>query len=113
MTDLTPAIRDAARRLLTDGLVDVVIGFEAGTLPLRTSPCFVRDAADVERLVWNMSCENNLAKYLPRRAERVGVIAKGCDTRSIVGLLREGQIDARAAAHHRRPLPGRDRPAAR
>ena len=92
MTDLSPAIRAAARRLLSDGLVDVVIGFEAGTLPLRSSPCFVRDAADVDRLVWNMSCENNLAKYLPRRRERVGVIAKGCDTRSIVGLLKEGQI---------------------
>jgi ferredoxin len=92
VTDLAPAIRDAARRLLTDGLVDVVIGFEAGTLPLRSSPCFVRDAAEVKRLVWNMSCENNLAKYLPRRGERVGVIAKGCDTRSIVGLLKEGQI---------------------
>jgi len=93
VTDLAPAIRDAARRLLTDGLVDVVIGFEAGTLPLCSSPCFVRDAAEVERLVWNMSCENNLARYLPRRGEMVGVIAKGCDTRSIVALLREGQLD--------------------
>ena len=93
MTDLSQAVRDAARRLLSDGLVDVVIGFEAGTLPLRASPCFVRDVAEVERLVWNMSCENNLAKYLSRCSERVGVIAKGCDTRSIVGLLREGRIE--------------------
>jgi len=93
VTDLSQAVRDAARRLLSDGLVDVVIGFEAGTLPLRASPCFVRDVAEVERLVWNMSCENNLAKYLPRCSERVGVIAKGCDTRSIVGLLREGRIE--------------------
>ena len=93
MTDLSQAIRDAARRLLSDGLVDVVIGFEAGTIPLRASPCFVRDAAEVERLVWNMSCENNLAKYLTRCSERVGIVAKGCDARSIVGLLREGRIE--------------------
>jgi len=93
VTDLSQAIRDEARRLLSDGLVDVVIGFEAGTIPLRASPCFVRDAADVERLVWNMSCENNLAKYLTRCSGRVGIVAKGCDARSVVGLLREGRIE--------------------
>lgn len=93
MTDLSQAIQDAARRLLSDGLVDVVIGFEAGTIPLRASPCFVRDAADVERLVWNMRCENNLAKYLTRCSGRVGIVAKGCDARSVVGLLRERRIE--------------------
>jgi len=93
VTDLSQAIRDEARRLLSDGLVDVVIGFEAGTIPLRASPCFVRDAAEVERLVWNMSCENNLAKYLTRCSGRVGIVAKGCDARSVVGLLREGRIE--------------------
>jgi len=93
MTDLSQAIRDTARRLLADGRVDVVIGFEAGTLPLRSSPCFVRDAGDTDRLVWNMSCENNLARYLPWVEEKVGIVAKGCDARSIVGHLKEGRLE--------------------
>lgn len=93
MTDITQAIRDAAGRALSDGVVDVVIGFEAGTLPLRGTPCFIRDSAQVERLVWNMTCDNNLARYLPRRGGRAGVIAKGCDARAIVALVREGQVE--------------------
>ena len=93
MTDVSQAIRDTARRLLAEGQVDVVIGFEAGTLPLRSSPCFVRDAGDTDRLVWNMSCENNLARYLPWIEERVGIVAKGCDARSIVGHLKEGRLE--------------------
>jgi ferredoxin len=93
MADVSQAIRDTARRLLAEGLVDLVIGFEAGTLPLRSSPCFVRDAEDVERLVWNMTCGNNLARYLPWGEEKVGIVAKGCDARSIVGHLREGRLD--------------------
>jgi formate dehydrogenase subunit beta len=93
MADVSQAIRDTARRLLADGRVDVVIGFEAGTLPLRSSPCFVRDAADADRLVWNMSCENNLARYLPWVAEKVGIVAKGCDARSVVGHLKEGRLE--------------------
>jgi len=93
MTDLSQAIRDTARTLLAEGQVDVVIGFEAGTLPLHSSPCFVRDAADTDRLVWNMSCENNLARYLPWIEEKVGIVAKGCDARSIVGHLKEGRLE--------------------
>ncbi len=93
MTDVSQAIRDTAQKLLADGQVDVVIGFEAGTLPLRSSPCFVRDAADTDRLVWNMSCENNLARYLPWIEEKVGIVAKGCDARSIVGHLKERRLE--------------------
>ena len=93
MKDVAQAIRDTTRRLLAEGLVDVVVGFEEGTLPLRSSPCFVRDAADSERLVWNMSCENNLARYLPGIEGKAAIVAKGCDARAIVVLLKEGRLD--------------------
>lgn len=93
MDDLIAAIRQTAQRLLEENKVDLIIGFENGTLPLRSSPCFIRSSDDVERLTWNSSCENNLAKYLPGRKERVGIIAKGCDSRAIVGLIQEKQIE--------------------
>ncbi len=88
------AIRQEARRLLESGEVDVVIGFTQGTLPLRAAPIFVRQAEDVERLIWGPFCENNLACYLRELGDKkVAVVAKGCDTRSIVALISEHQVD--------------------
>ena len=93
MSDKSTLIREAAKKLLDEGKVDLVIGFENGTIPSRSSPCFIRKAADTERLVWNAHCENDLAKYLPGRKEKIGIVAKGCDSRAIVGLIQEKQID--------------------
>jgi len=99
------ALREAARQLLADGKVDVIVGYASGTLALRTTPCFVRDLEQVDQLVWNASCENNLATYLQHASElgassgggaggvRVGIVAKGCDARAIVGKIVERQID--------------------
>ncbi|MGB9881053.1 MAG: 4Fe-4S dicluster domain-containing protein [Anaerolineae bacterium] len=94
MQELTEAIQQEARRLLEAGEVDVVIGFTEGTLPLRAAPFFARKASDVERLVWNSFCENNLARYLRGlRDKKVAIAAKGCDTRSIVALITEHQLE--------------------
>lgn len=86
-------IREIARRLLAENRVDVVIGFERGSIPLRASPVFVREASKADRLIWDCFCENNLAKYLTRLKEhRVAIVAKGCDSRSIVALMLERQV---------------------
>jgi ferredoxin len=91
-TDLPGRIRDEAGKLLSEGSVDVVIGFEAGSLPLCATPCFVTDPQDVGRLIWNAFCSNNLSRYLLRSGKRMGIVAKGCDTRAIVELVKEKQI---------------------
>ena len=70
-----------------------VIGYEEGSTSHRTRPCFVRSPEDTTRLVWNQYCSANLAKYLLGRKETVGVVAKGCDGRSIVELIKENQVD--------------------
>jgi coenzyme F420-reducing hydrogenase beta subunit len=93
LVEVEKSMRDAARKLLEDERVDVVIGYERGTLPLRVTPCFVTDVADVDKLIWDVTCENNLANYLPETPGRVGVVAKGCDARSIVTNIVEKQID--------------------
>jgi coenzyme F420-reducing hydrogenase beta subunit len=86
------AIRDIARKLLEEKRVDLVIGFEKGSIPLRSTPCFVRSTSEADRLIWNATCENNLAKYLPKMKKRMGIVAKGCDVRSIISLIKEKQI---------------------
>lgn len=93
MLNVQKKIREKAKNLLAAGGVDLIIGFEQGSMPLRASPVFVHNEDDVEKLVWNSFCENNLATYLSKAAGRkVAVIAKGCDSRSIVALVVEGQI---------------------
>ena len=92
MSQLTHEIREAARGLLRDGKTQVVIGFEPGSLPLRSRPCFIRKEKDVERLTWNGFCETNVARYVPKRKGTVAIIAKGCDSRALVELIKENQI---------------------
>jgi formate dehydrogenase subunit beta len=92
MSDLEEMLRETARQLLVENKVDTIIGFERGTLPLRTTPCFVRDPDQVSRLVWNLSCNNNLAQYLHQEKSKVGIVAKGCDARAIVTEIAERQI---------------------
>ena len=97
-------LRKQVAELLEEKAVDLFVGYEAATLPFRTSPCFVRTKGEAERLVWNRSCASNLASFLPQLFKKpegregdwtppkVGVLAKGCDSRSIVGLIRAKQI---------------------
>ena len=85
-------IQDIARKLLKEKKVDVVIGFEKGTLSSSATPCFIRNPDKADRLIWNSFCGNNLANYLPKRKDKIGIVAKGCDSRSIVVLIQENQI---------------------
>ena len=92
MGTVEEAIRDAATKLLQEQKVDLVIGYERGTLPLRTTPCFVDKVEDVQKLVWNATCDANLAKYVIGRKEKVGIVAKGCDARLIAVCATEKQF---------------------
>jgi ferredoxin len=104
MTSIQTEIRKKAGQLLAEAKVDLVIGFEEGSLPMRTTPCFVTEPDDTQRLVWNSYCLNNLAVYLPRcfapdprlkeqpPPPKVAIIVKGCDGRSAVGLIKEQQV---------------------
>lgn len=91
--DIQRELRNQARKLLEEKKVDLIIGYKQGTMPLRTTPCFIKDKAGVEDLIWNQFCENNLVKYLVGRSEKIGVVVKGCDVRSMVSLIKEKQIE--------------------
>jgi hypothetical protein len=95
MNQLTLAIRQEAARILEENIVDVVIGFEAGTLPLRAQPAFITQKEEPEKLVLNGFCQNNLAAYLTRRPkeERIGIICRGCESRAVRALVIEHQHD--------------------
>ena len=104
MNNSEKIMRETAARLLAGKSVDCIIGFENGSRPDSARPCFVRSGKDAERLVWNQWCTANIATFLPRLFEkpqrqpenyiapRIGIIAKGCDGRSIAGLVKEKQV---------------------
>jgi formate dehydrogenase (coenzyme F420) beta subunit len=89
----TDKIRAAAKKLLSAGTVDVVIGYKAGTVPLRNAPYFARTPAEADNLIWDSNCRINLATFIPRREGKIAVVAKGCDTRNIINHIVENQID--------------------
>ena len=89
---ISAQIKDVARKLLRQKEVELVIGFELGSLPLRFTPTFIRREEDVDRLIWNSFCGNNLAKYVSKRSEKTAIIAKACDVRAIVELIKEHQV---------------------
>ena len=89
-------LRDLAARLLSEGTVQVVVGWEEG--PRGVRPAFATDAEGASRLVFDHRCTQNLVPYLsPRRGHvkrlgRPAVVVKGCDARAVAGLVRETQL---------------------
>ena len=85
-------IKEIAAKLLKDSTVDMVIGFRKGTVPMMNEPHFVKTPEAVDNLVWDSHCGINLANYLTNRQEKIGIIAKGCDSRNIVTHIIENKI---------------------
>lgn len=70
----------------------MIIGFRKGTQPMMNEPFVVRSAEDVDQLIWDSNCGINLTNYLTNRTEKIGIIAKGCDSRNIVTHILENKI---------------------
>ncbi|MBU1486620.1 Coenzyme F420 hydrogenase/dehydrogenase, beta subunit C-terminal domain [bacterium] len=91
-TENTEKIKKIAGRLLAEKRVDAVIGFRPGTVSLISAPTVARTEEEAAGLHWDRFCGVNLANYLPKREDKIAIVAKGCDSRSIVGLVAENQI---------------------
>jgi len=92
---LIEELRNAARELLEEGRVDMFIGFGPGTMTTRTTPLFIREPGAAEELTWSPFCAVNLTGYLldyREGTERIGILVKGCDSRSVIRLLQDSQF---------------------
>ncbi|CAN2042101.1 formate dehydrogenase (coenzyme F420) beta subunit [Candidatus Magnetomoraceae bacterium gMMP-15] len=85
-------IKEISKRLLNEERVDMIIGFKKGSMPMINEPCFVKKPEEADGLVWDSNCGVNLTNYLTDRKEKIGIIAKGCDTRNIVTHIIENKI---------------------
>jgi ferredoxin len=96
MKETTKEIQTRVKGLFEDSTISHFIGYETGSDSLRVTPCFLKRGEEASRLVWNPLCANNLSKYLldfKNAPGKVGIMVKGCDSRSVVELLKENQID--------------------
>ena len=86
-------LKEVVKQVLPE--VDVVIGYRQGFDPHHATPAFITGEEEIDQLIWNPLCVHNLSTYLPQltKTKKVGVIVKGCDSRSIVQFMQENLID--------------------
>jgi ferredoxin len=85
-------LRSEAKALLEQGKVDYIIGYEPGSLKFTTTPLITSAKDDTDRLVINPFIANNLSVFLTEVKGRVGIVTKGCDSRSLVSLLQDNKV---------------------
>ncbi|HAG10330.1 MAG TPA: dehydrogenase [Desulfotomaculum sp.] len=96
MKGIEEQIRATSSQLLAAGDVQLVIGYGAGSDNTKTMPVFIKRAEDVGKLVFNPFCVSNLANYLLQWNNfdgKIAIVVKGCDSRSIIRLLQDKQIE--------------------
>lgn len=81
-----------ATKLFEEGRVDSFIGYARGTVPFKTTPLIARGQEDLPRLWVEDFFAANLSLYLKEIKGRVGIVVKGCDSRSLISLIKEGQV---------------------
>jgi formate dehydrogenase subunit beta len=75
--------------------VEYFVGYCAGSEAHRVVPGFVTEESEANKLAWGPLCGQNLSKYMLRGQDldgKVGLLAKGCDARAIVELVKQNQI---------------------
>jgi len=92
-------LQEKVKQLLDNNEVEMVIGWGKGSLPLISTPVFIKNSADADQLIFDSTCRNNLATYLTKDRRRlgkkynkIGIVVKGCDARSIVLYVTENQV---------------------
>ncbi|MFA6000534.1 MAG: 4Fe-4S dicluster domain-containing protein [Thermoleophilia bacterium] len=88
MTDII----EAMDRILKD--TDFVLGWTLDEDTGVAEPARFHSSEQAAQAVLDSTCVHNLAVHLPRLKEStVGIVAKGCDARSIVQLIVEGAVE--------------------
>jgi ferredoxin len=89
------ALREKARELLESGAVQTIIGYGKGSNG-RSRALFVQSPQEAEKLIWDASCQQNLATYLfkpeIRQKGKAAIVAPLPVMRSVLQLASENQL---------------------
>jgi len=87
--------------------LEFVMGWHQGYDALHSMPVFMKTSEDVDKLIWGPLNVSNLATYLPSyKGRKIGIVVKGCDSRSLVELLQEKLIQREDALIFSMPCEG-------
>ncbi|MFH1784773.1 MAG: 4Fe-4S dicluster domain-containing protein [bacterium] len=90
---MSEELKNKVKELLKTKQIEVLIGYGRASDGISATPIFIETEEEVEKLVWDSHCVYNLANYLrdfPQK--KMGIIAKGCDVKSILVLIQENQL---------------------
>jgi len=89
------ALHQKAKELLESGRAGVIVGYGKGSGD-RVRPVFIRNAADVTKLMLDSRCRQNLSVYLSkpeiRKMGRPAIVAVPSVVKTIVQLISENQL---------------------
>lgn len=91
----TNQIQEIASRLFKEGKIDIFVGYRSNGFDSNQVPALITNPADIPGLVFTDKSVFNLSNYLKNehtRNKRVGLVVKGCDSRSLNLLLTERQV---------------------
>ena len=93
--DYTKQIQEIAAKLFAEEKIDAFVGYRNTGFDDNLVPVIIRTADEVSKLIFNDKSVFNLSNYLKHehtRNKRVGLVVKGCDSRSLNLLLTESQV---------------------
>jgi ferredoxin len=106
MKEMEQKLQEEAKLLLEQGKVDHILGFEPGSLKFTTTPLITNNKEDIERMVINPFIVNNLSVFLTELEGRVGIVVKGCDSRSLISLVQDNKVVREDVVMIGVPCPG-------
>jgi formate dehydrogenase (coenzyme F420) beta subunit len=90
--EITETIKEYSRKLFTDDGVDLIIGFGKDKFG-KSKPQIFWTKEDVDNFLWDENISINLATLTSKyKDKKIGIIAQGCVTRSLVVLINENQL---------------------
>jgi len=93
--DYTKQIQEIAAKLFTENTIDIFIGYRMNGFDDNQVPVLITDPKDISKLVFTSKSVFNLTNYLKQehtRNKRIGLVVKGCDSRSLNMMLTENQV---------------------
>jgi formate dehydrogenase subunit beta len=87
-------VQQAVTKLFDTMDILYMIGYSEDPCGFQAVPFFAKKKEDVKQLTFSAFCVNNLAMYLKNieGGRKIGIIVKGCDSRSVVQLINEKRI---------------------
>lgn len=87
-------LRSEIKKILEKKEIKHVICYSLGSYGFKTRPFFISKKEDIDKIIFSPLCVNNLSVFIENqdKDKKIGVVVKGCDSKSLIQLLQEKQI---------------------